>query len=536
MRKKSKIISLITSTVLLLSTFVGCGGQDNVSLPDRLDYSNSDKQFNYFAYSSLYDGTYSLGSTEYDTGKEYVNEYYVSEYYDSGMKWILPQTTAVMGAGARENFETSKLKRVLDMAHNLGYDKSVIITDNGIYKPYEDAKTNMKSETDWEKITLFGKEGWQFENEAALDEYIETECLSYYYRHPAFAGVFLPDEPQAKYLKVYGQLYRSVRRVQKKLGLAEMEINANLYPYFPNLVASSYPAVEESFHPDKEQRDHESYRRYVERFLEESGADTLQIDIYPLNDSGVYRMYVLNLQIAAQVAKEHEAKIIVVSQAMTMNCTRILSYEDLCYLNNILMGFGCNNIGYFTYYTHDDSIDSDGNITEVFDDNGSMVTRFGEKTDLYYHVQRVNNQSQKFAPVILNYDYQTSKLYMVSTEEQPMSHYSDHMIMADGYIGKTAFADFKKLKAFTVNKEMAIVTELYDDEKDNYMYMVMNSVDAQERGSTSFETATLTFDGEYDYAWVYHDGEYTIEKLDKTHSLTVKMAAGEAHYVMPFAS
>ncbi len=522
MKNKKKILSFVLSTALLLSS-AGCNLISNGKMPAPPDYSDSQKQFEYFAYSSLIND-YIYNGVTYETGIDYMNEYYMSEYFDSGIKLYMPQSSAPMSAHMEGNFEASKLKKVMDMAHELGYDKSVLVTDNRLYQPYNDAKNNLSKEENWENITIIGNEGWQFKDEATLDAYTE-KCLKTYKDHPAFKGVFLPDEPHARYLKVIGELYKSLKRSQAKLGIEDMFINANLLPYFPNLVASSYPVVEESFDEDKEQRDHEAYRRYIEMWFKYTGADTVQADIYPMNNDNVYRMYILNLQILAEEAKKNDAKIIIVSQTMTMNNPRILTYEDLTYLNNIIMGFGAENIGYFTYFTHDDA---EGK--EVFDDNGSMVTRFGEKTDIYYHVQKINNMSQKFAPVVLNFDYQTSKTYSVG----PNAYMNDHILKAEMYKGKSEFAEFKKLKDFSINKEIAVVSELYDDEKDNYMYMVMNAVDSQWLGSTAYQTATATFTSEYTHAWVYCEGEYTVRKLDNNHSITVKMNPGEAHFIVPF--
>ncbi len=532
-RKIGKILSLALSALLLFSTVAGAGcGEDEVALPSQLDYSNSTKQFNFYAYSSMSDGSYIYNNQTYDTGERYLNEYRLHEYFDTGMKMHMPQVTAL--APSAEKWETSDLKKLMDMAHELGYDNSVIITDNWLYSPYTNSRSNIKSD-DPEDYTVFGNQSWQYADEAALDAYVEAR-IRMYGSHPAFAGVMLNDEPQAKGMKVVGQMYASVRRVEKKLraegffdeGLEELYINANLLPYFPNLVASAYPVVEEDFHPDKEQRDHEAFRRYLDLFMKHAGPDKkyLQMDIYPLNnDSNVYRTYIINLQIAGEVARRYDSKLVVVSQTMTMNTTRILEYRDLNYLNNILMGFGCDNIGYFTYYTHDDS------ESELFDDNGSMLTRFGERTHMYYDMQKITRKGQVVAPVIRNFDYQTSQLYM--SQDAAISAPDQHMTMAQDYAGKTDFPSFKKLKSVHLDKEMAIVTELYDDEKDNYMYMAFNSVDPMYTGSKTYETITMTFASGYTHAWVYYDGEFSIQKL-KDSKISVKLKPGEAKYLIPF--
>ncbi len=542
MKKLTKILSLILSATLLLSTAAACKDKKEVELPSNLaEYLDSGKEFQYFGYSSIRGSKYTDGTTQYDIGYSMINEYYINQFYDAGMEILQPQAAAPSNDSHHDvpgYHDASTLKYVLDTAHALGKDQSVLITDNSFYMDYARAKSYADTNkiTDHTKISLIKEEGprdfeGQYYSTDELDARVE-HWLSTYCSHPAFAGIMLQDEPPAKMLRVLGQLYQSVRRVEKKLKAAgklhvdEIMINLNLLPYYPGLV-SSFPAVETSFHADKEQREHEAYRRYMQVCLEETQAKNLQIDIYPMLDNGIYRMYVLNLQIAAEEAKKHGSKLVIVSQSTTYNNDRIMSMEDLTYLNNILMGFGCENIGYYTYFTADDG------GTYDFNDWGSFVTRFGDTTDLYYRIQRINAMGQTFAPVVLNFDYQTSKGYIIANEETPLTGYAEHMQKLDSYENK-ANQDFKKLTKFELNKEMAIVTELYDEDKDNYMYMFMNSADPKGAGSNLYETATATFSKEYNALWIWKDGEYFIQELDKKKSFTFNMKPGEAYFAIPF--
>ncbi len=524
MKKLFKIISLLMSIIMMFS-ICACG--DNVEESDpapisRLDYTDSTKKFDFFGYSSLFDGTIKYDQNlTYSIGENLINKERIQEYYDAGMGFLFPQSRATAGTV----FAESKAKVIMDMAHELGYDKSVVITDNYLYTPYNNAKSSFEDETDWTKITCIGTTyDWQFKDEKALDKYVKDRLIQYY-DHPAFQGVFLPDEPHAKYLKVIGEVYKSLIRVQEELGIEEMYINANLLPYYPGLV-DVYPEVEKSFHQSEEQRNHEAYRRYLDRFMKESGAKYLQADIYPLStaEQSVYRNYILNMQLMAEVAKDYDAKIIIVTQTTAYGTTKIVTYEDLNYLLNMTVGFGAHNLGYFTYYTHE----FDG--TNVFNDNGSMVTSFGDKTPIYYNVQSLNASLQKLAPTILNFNYKTSRLYY--GDEQ--SYQSNAMDIADMYAGGKNFDEFTKLVDYTINKEVGIVTELYDAERDNYMYMAFNSTDPQRLGSQVYQTAKLTFSSEYTKAYVFFNGVYKDYELDENHCLTVKMSPGEAYYVMPY--
>ena len=78
-----------------------------------------------------------------------------------------------------------------------------------------------------------------------------------------------------------------------------------------------------------------------------------------------------------------------------------------------------------------------------------------------------------------------------------------------------------------------MVNELYDAENNRYMYMAMNIVDPEYKGSGVYQTITLEFASEYKYALAYRDGERKLHKLDNG-KLQVKAAPGEASFVIPF--
>ena len=89
------------------------------------------------------------------------------------------------------------------------------------------------------------------------------------------------------------------------------------------------------------------------------------------------------------------------------------------------------------------------------------------------------------------------------------------------------------MKNVNVNKEVALVTELYDEAKGNYMYMFQNIVDSTRKGSKAYQTITATFGEEYTHAVVFVKGERTLKKLDNG-TLTMKHMPGQATYVIPF--
>ena len=96
--------------------------------------------------------------------------------------------------------------------------------------------------------------------------------------------------------------------------------------------------------------------------------------------------------------------------------------------------------------------------------------------------------------------------------------------------------ELKRITDVQIDKECALVTELYDINTRNYMYMVMNIIDPQHRGSKGYQTTTVTFDKRYTHVLMFKNAinEPTIVELDKNKQLVVEQRAGEAVYVIPY--
>ena len=260
----------------------------------------------------------------------------------------------------------------------------------------------------------------------------------------------------------------------------------------------------------------------MEIFFEMTGAKEYCFDEYPLYDTGTYGNYYLVHQVVAETAKKYGAEVKYVSQTMTYRTAgssndRILGDADLHYLNNIALAFGCRYIEYFTYFNYG----ADGSGTMI--DGGSFLTNYGEKTDIWYIMQNIMAENQKFAPTFFQFDYQASHVYKSSV----VKYNATCLDVAKNW------GTLTKVKAVSVDKEHVLINEFYDDENDNYMYAVLNMVDPMYIGSKSYQTTTITFDNQYKYALIWRNGSCEKVALNK-HALTIKNAAGEAAFVIPY--
>lgn len=532
MKKYAKIASLALSLCMLLGS-VGCAfsdiagmtakeeenygilSEEEVStIADKLpDWSDKTYQFDFLGYSALTDGTWTEDGTVYSSGEDFRNVNRIIEYKEVGMTILLPQSACAIegNVGTNFSFEGSKLQEVMDMSVEAGLSK-VIVADYRLY--------NLVA-LDTDQTGIIGEEK-AFASEADLDETVKA-YMSPYVEHEAFYGVMLNDEPNYKMFKGYGQVYKAIKRCYP-----DTYIFCNLFPPVGGSAVGGVfeePTEEEikkyasTSYPERLA----AFEKYLKAFLDETGADYVMYDAYPLTAEKVYDNYVGGLQVAANVCAERGVHFYFASQTMTMKTAgaandRILSEEDLRWLNNMQLGFGVKQISYFTYFTKQ----SNSSSGEWFVDGGSFITHLGEKTELYYTMQKILAENQTFAPVILSFEYKTSAAYYA-----PLSTYSTTNAAS------CLKGNFTKVSSVEIDKESALVSELYDEEKNLYMYMLQNIVNPLYKTSETYQKITLRFNESYQYALVYKNARrYVVRLKDNTYS--VSQQPGEAVYVVPF--
>lgn len=497
------------------------------------DYSSRDKRFDFYGYSACIDG-WNIDGVDYHSGEDYLSVERIKEYKDAGMTIYFPQSAAAVNDEVAQDWENSRAKRALDYALEAGIDK-VILNDNRIQRltkqdfgTKEEIIEMAKNGAIYEH-KLYGLigEGKQFATEADLDAFVEA-CLSLYIDHDAFYGIMLGDEPNFYHAESYGQMYRSIKRVSEKLG-KEVYIQYNLNP-----IGIAFDPIMRQFHcPPIGNVDgltngqiiEKAYEAYIRLFMEKTGATYIQYDDYPLyRKEYIANWYFFALQMVSKLAKEYGAEFYFVTQTFNKKQTegdkytyRNFTEADMRWLNNALVGLGIKQISYFTYFTKAD------NNAEHFEDGKSFITWHGEKTEMYYWMQKIMAEEQKFAPVVLNFDYKSSKVYSKPTEGLDLEYVRLQY----------PTPDFTEVTDVEFDKGAALVTELYDEEKGNYLYMVQNIIDPVKEYADPLQTVTLTFTRKYKYASVYVKGERSEVKLKKG-KLTVKQTEGEAVYVMPY--
>ena len=528
---------------VILSTFA-CGAactpqsQGEVFSQDIIpDYSNYTDQFDFYGYHSIHDGYYYIDDSEFYVGESFLTTEQYQLYKDAGMTIIYPQSILKIrgeeGSGdgdaeAKAKFladraaDWERIKPEIDKFVSVGLEKTTLY----------DEDLSWLGLNNYTGESLIG-EGKRFATEDELDEYV-YELVSLYADYPGVYGVCFADEPKYLAVQSYGEVYKSIHRVNEKYGF-NLYADYNLNPlnltklvydeYYPHVegtddVSPNSPGNKATFEEGMKR-----YQAYIEGFMDSMQPTAIQYDDYPLRLAGLSETYIPCLQYVAGVARDRDIDFHMVTQSFEMSSSgersmRKLTESGAKWLNNMLLGFGVREISYFTYFTRTEN-KTEG---ESFFDNGSFVNLYGKPTNIYYMMQDIISDNQAFAPTVLQFKYVKSGVFT----QLPLNYSSGHIRYVEQNI-----QTYSEVKRVSIDKECAMVNELYDKENDRYMYMAMNIIDPNQKGAKAYQTITLEFETKYNFALVYKNGEKSIYRL-KNGKLDVKGAPGDASFVIPF--
>ncbi|MBQ8429365.1 MAG: hypothetical protein IJX30_04655 [Clostridia bacterium] len=459
---------------------------------------NPNRVFPMYAYSPPPEGKWWIDDTIYPTEDFRTVEKY-REYKECGFNILFMQGTASFDGTDWENSDT---KRCMQYAVEAGLDK-IIIVDQRIFN------------LSLIEGGIIG-EGKPFASETALDEFI-ANCLKDYRNEKGFYGVQLRDEPFHPYLKTIGQLYRSLHRVD-----ASVFVHCNLNPlHGPSL---TYQICGDSGNLI------EAYEGYLSRFLEETGTNHIMMDTYPFfkspDKAHIGRHYFAGLECVARVCKRYGVEMHIVMQSFAMNVRtkcyhRLPNEREMQFQKNVLLAFGVKQYSYFTYWTKQ----ANNSKGEMFIDGKAMMNRKGEKTKTYFHVQKINRELTELAPLLWEFDY-CANTFAVKTP----------FCTTPTYLDTVRGGMLSQVTDVQTDKEVALVTELYDKKKKQYMHCVVNTTDIQrytKKYKNEKQITQLTFGEKYNVADVYEKGVWKTVDL-KDGKIQVGLHAGEGVIILPY--
>lgn len=255
-----------------------------------------------------------------------------------------------------------------------------------------------------------------------------------------------------------------------------------------------------------------AYRNYVDRYVEEvlnnvQGRKGIGMDHYALKPNGVNDMYLYDLNIVAQAAKETNATLHNCIQALGGASWRVS--EDIAEVR-------------WNYYT---SLAFGTQVFEVFaykdDPNQGFHCMIGaEKNQMYYFQQALIAELKRFEHVYLSFDWE-GIFPVIGTENELGTNGSFELLEADGRL-------LESLVGITdISATQDTLVGQFQDGEDR-AFLVMNATDPTR---PTFDSVTLTFEN-CKRVIVYQNGEeykYAISG----NKLEIPLLAGEGVFVIP---
>ena len=328
------------------------------------------------AYTPPPNGTVTVDGAVVHTYESFQTIERYREYRDCGF-------TEILFAGedkyTGELFETSKLKKMLDMAADT--DLKAVVFDERLLSLTVNAKQSILQE-------FFGGDKQKFY------AYVR-ECMREYAEHYAFYGISVLDEPKYDKRNVFAELCAAIHAAYPKCFVMTC-----LLPCIQD-----QGLAENAFGTGVSDR-WGAYRRYLASFASSLGY--VHYDCYPFGfwegKNVVAHKFIRNMQEAACAAKTCGVPFHMTVQSFSSgehDELRRLSGQDLSWQTNLALGFGASKIYYFTYWRF--CTRSAANYTSaIMEDDGTKL--------LYDAAQANNKLVQDTARYVSGYVYESSDI------------------------------------------------------------------------------------------------------------------------------
>lgn len=188
-------------------------------------------------------------------------------------------------------------------------------------------------------------------------------------KHPATAGYYLRDEPNAADFKGLGDWVHRIRAVDDT-----RPCYVNLFPTY----ASS------------EQLGTATYREHVERFVAEVPVQIISFDHYPIVGDRLRSDWYENLEIIAAAARGAGKPFWAFALAVAHDPYPVATVDGLRLQVFSNLAYGARAIQYFTYWTP---------VSTQWNFHRAPIETDGMRTEVYDRVRQVNRELRALAPV-----------------------------------------------------------------------------------------------------------------------------------------
>lgn len=228
-----------------------------------------------------------------------------------------------------------------------------------------------------------------------------TLRLSNYMNYPAFAGVYLIDEPSTDYFRPASRETAASRYIDyyKNMGpLLNQEIGIFSY-------TNAFPS-------GTEKKEQDVYEQYIREFCDTFQPQYMLFDRYPFDAAEVGHMsaFFYDLSIVRMVAEEHNIPFWTFVQAGSQWNDAMAYFDSVTpyyptegqfdWNVNVCLAFGAKGFNFFPliqpyFFAY--------SKTEPFDfERNSLIGAWGNKTQWYYYAQDVTKQIRAVDEVLMN--------------------------------------------------------------------------------------------------------------------------------------
>ena len=341
------------------------------------------------------------------------------------------------------------------------------------------------------------------------EEIAETDLFDAYKDSPAFKGHLVVDEPGALQFDDLAALKPKYEKM-----FPGKDFYVNLYPTYAG--AALWRT--------------DSYFEYIDQYIEKVQPEFLSYDSYSLladayGTTSLQEDYLYNKEIIATKTKEAGIPFWTFIQTIGFGIVnrRPQSKADIAFQVYTDLAYGAKGIQHFCYWQ---PLTSDGNGT-VFTE--AMISKDGQKTDIYEYAQAVNLEIQTFANAFLNFEWQGTTNYLneEGVRNSAFNMVNDSSVLAERLNKEYPTKESERIESVT-NKEDLLIGSFLD--KNGYDgFMLVNYSDPAQNLDNAVE---IRFNNA-SKAVVFANGERTVVELDGgTYKATLH--AGEGHFVIPF--
>lgn len=321
-----------------------------------------------------------------------------------------------------------------------------------------------------------------------LDVASDNKNTHLYKEHPAFYGIYICDEPSPG----------NWRFVNDRMAECKQEFG-NDKILFANHCFWSTSFVSLDY-------------QYEELFDTISNTNVLSYDGYCMMEDGTVKSsFLSDAAITSYCAKRNGAlscNYILVSGGYDRY--RYCSEEDIRWQTNVMLAYGYDIIGHFTY-------GSFSTAERVIDDDTA------QRTELYYKIQKVNNEARSIEKIYKSFEWQGTAI--AEGEERDVDS-----------LCESVWSDFVEEEIPGVKKidsTQNVLCGIFKDKNQNMGYMLTNAINPYRE--VTAETI-VEFDKAYKGVLVidknYAENGWTIVDLNKG-KCTITLAPGEGKFIIP---